>query len=436
MNQSPFSRRSFLTGCAAVAGTAFLPRLNPAAAVAPSQPNILLILADDLGMECLGSSGGTSYSTPNLDALAKSGIRFTRCYSNPLCSPSRVALMTGQYNYRNYHGWGVFDPQKQRTFGHMLKDAGYATSLSGKWQFDNFEKHPHHVRDCGFDEYCAWTWKLGGKRTPRYWRPSLWQDGKLMQDVDRKYGPDVHNDFVIDFIRKNQNKPFLAYYPMTLVHGPFERTPDSRNRLHNRGQQFYPDMVGYMDKLLGKLFGVLDELKLREKTLILFTGDNGTPRPIMSRACNKTIAGGKGTMANTGSHVSLIAHWSGITPPGKTCDDLINFTDFLPTFAEASGAKPPQDRPIDGQSFLPQLRSQKGNPRDWSLIELNEKRFILSGNFKLQNNGNLFDLTDPMDEKLIPSDQQSKEAADMRKKLTDLLATIPRGKKDPIGPAE
>jgi len=435
MPSATFSRRSFLGTCAAATATALLARSIPAAPTTP-QPNILFILADDLGMECLSSYGGTSYTTPNLDQLAKSGLRFTRCYSNPLCSPSRVALMTGQYNYRNYRGWGVFDPQKQRTFGHMLKDAGYATSLSGKWQFDDFEKHPNHIRDCGFDNYCAWTWQLGGKKMPRYWNPSLWLDGKLLKGVENKYGPDVHNDFVIDFIRKNQSKSFLAYYPMSLVHGPFEHTPDSKNYIHKRGPQFYPDMIAYMDKLLGKLFGALDELKLRDNTLILFTGDNGTPRQITSKANNKSIPGGKGTMADTGSHVPLIAHWPGVTPAGKTCDDLINFTDFLPTIAEATGAKPPQDRPIDGQSFLPQIRGQKGNPRQWSLIELNDKRFILSGHYKLNQNGNLFDLSDPMEEKLIPPDQESPESAQMRKKLADLLATISRGKKEPAGPVE
>ncbi len=424
-----FSRRTFLGSAAAAATAALLPRSIPAATPA-ERPNILLVLADDLGMECLSSYGGTSYATPNVDQLAKNGLRFTRCYSNPLCSPSRVALMTGQYNYRNYNGWGVFDPQKQRTFGHMLKDAGYTTSLSGKWQFDNFEKHPNHVRDCGFDEYCAWTWHLGGKRTPRYSNPSLWQDGKLMEGVQDKYGPDIHNDFVIDFIRRNQSKPFLAYYPMSLVHGPFERTPDSKNAGRKRGPQFYPDMVAYMDKLLGKVFGVLDELKLREKTLILFTGDNGTPRPITSKAGDKTIPGGKGTMADTGSHVPLIAHWPGVTPVGQTCDDLVNFTDFLPTFADATGATRPQDRPIDGHSFLPAIRGEKGRGRNWSLIELNDKRFVMCGNYKLDHNGNLFDLSESMNEKLVDPANESKEAAEMRKNLPRLLNSIPRGKKE------
>jgi len=435
MNDGGLSRRSFLTGCAAAAGTALWPQFTSAAPAA-AKPNILLILADDLGMECLGSYGGTSYTTPNLDALAKSGVRFTRCYSNPLCSPSRVALMTGQYNYRNYRGWGVFDPQRERTFGHMLKDGGYATALSGKWQFDSFEKHPNHVRDCGFDEYCAWTWQMGGKRTPRYWRPSLWQEGKLLSGIDEKYGPDVHNDFVIDFVRRNRERPFLAYYPMSLVHAPFEKTPDSKDGGQKKGADHFSDMVAYMDKLLGKLFGVLDELKIRDNTLILFTGDNGTPRQITSKAGEKSIPGGKGTMANTGSHVPLIAHWPGVTPAGKTCDDLINFTDFLPTLAEASGTKAPADRPIDGQSFLPQIRGEKGKPREWSLIELNERRFVLGGKYKLQQNGNLFDLSDPMDEKLIPPEQQNAEAAAARKKLSEVLAALPRGKKEPIGPAE
>jgi arylsulfatase A len=257
-----------------------------------------------------------------------------------------------------------------------------------------------------------------------------------MQGIEEQYGPDIHNDFVIDFIRKNQRKPFLAYYPMSLVHGPFERTPDSKNAGRERGPQFYPDMVAYMDKLLGKVFGVLDELKLREKTLILFSGDNGTPRQITSKAGDKTIPGGKGTMADTGSHVPLIAHWPGVSAAGRTCDDLINFTDFLPTLAEASGAKVPEDRPIDGRSFLPQIRGEKGKPREWSLIELNEKRFVLSGNYKLNQNGNLFDLSDPMEEKLIEPAKESKEAAAMRKKLTDLLTSIPRGKKESGNAAE
>jgi len=435
MNSSRPTRRSFLTGCAAAAGTARASRLAwPAAAAA--QPNIIFILADDLGAECLGSYGGTSYSTPNLDALAKSGTRFTRCYSNPLCSPSRVALMTGQYNFRNYRGWGVFDPKQERTFGHILKDGGYATSLSGKWQFDNFLKHPNHVRDCGFDEYCAWTWQLDRGRTPRYWKPSLWSDGKLMRGIDEKYGPDVHNDFVIDFMRRNQQRPFLAYYPMSLVHGPFEKTPDSPANAPAARPKNYPDMVAYMDKLVGKLIGVLDELKLRQNTLLLFTGDNGTPRQITSKLGSKTIPGGKGTMENTGSHVPLIANWPGATPAGRTCDDLINFTDFMPTFAEASSAKLPADRLIDGKSFLPQIRGERGQPRESSLIELNERRFILGGKYRLQNNGNLFDVSDPMDEKPIPPEKETAEDAAARKKLGEILATLPRGKKEAGNAAE
>jgi arylsulfatase A len=141
-------------------------------------------------------------------------------------------------------------------------------------------------------------------------------------------------------------------------------------------------------------------------------------------------------MADTGSHVPLIAQWQGVTPAGKTCDDLINFTDFLPTFAEASGTKPPQDRPIDGRSFLPQIRGEKGNPRNWSLIELNEKRFILCGHYKLDHNGNLYDLSEPLNEKLIDPANESKEASEMRKNLAKVLSSFPRGKKESGNPAE
>jgi arylsulfatase A len=189
-------------------------------------------------------------------------------------------------------------------------------------------------------------------------------------------------------------------------------------------------MVAYMDKLIGKVLGVLDEVKVREKTLVLFTGDNGTPRQISSKAGGKMIAGGKGTMADTGSHVPLIASWTGVSAEGKTCEDLINFTDFMPTFAEVSGAKGPGDRVMDGKSFLAQVRGEKGSPREWSLVELNERRFILSGKYKLQQNRNLFEVGEGVEEKLVPVEGQSKEAGEVRKKLMDILAEIPRGKKE------
>ncbi len=414
-----------ILGVLAGVGSSGVVHAEPAPAKRP--PNIVLILADDLGMECLGSYGGTSYRTPNLDALAESGLRFTRCYSNPMCSPSRVALMTGQYNCRNYRGWGVLDPRKERTFGHLLRDAGYATALAGKWQFDDFRQHPHHIKDCGFEQYCAWTWQLEGKgETARYWDPSLWRDGKLLGGTAGKYGPDIETAFLIDFIKGHKDKPFFVYFPMTLVHGPHEPTPDGGKEAKDGAGRF-GDMVAYMDKMVGRVVGTLDDLKLREQTLILFTGDNGTSSKLRSTMNGEVVKGGKGRMTDAGSHVPLLASWRGVTPAGTVCDDLISFTDFLPTLAEVSGAAPPRDRVIDGRSFAPQLRDEKGQPRDWLLVELGKERFVMDQRFKLDQAGNLFDVRGvPFEENRVDPATASPDANQARERLNGVLKSLPR----------
>ena len=179
----------------------------------PRRINIVLIMADDLGYECLGSYGGTSYRTPNLDALAASGMRFTNCFSTPKCSPSRVTIMSGRYTLRTTTTWGQL-PKNEITFGHVLRDAGYATALAGKWQMVLLKKDPGHVRHFGFQESAVWAWHEGA----RYYKPMLYHNDTVMANTKDKYGPDLYCDFLIDFIETNKDKPFLAYYPMALTH--------------------------------------------------------------------------------------------------------------------------------------------------------------------------------------------------------------------------
>ncbi|MFQ6035780.1 MAG: sulfatase-like hydrolase/transferase, partial [Sedimentisphaerales bacterium] len=193
------------------------------------KPNIVLIMADDLGYECLGCYGSTSYQTPFLDELARTGMRFEHCYSQPLCTPSRVKIMTGQYNFRNYTDFGVLGP-KQKTFGHLLQDAGYVTCVAGKWQLYGSVNQRPEVRgtgslpnQAGFDEHCLWQIE---KRGSRYKDPLIVQNGKYRKDLLGKYGPDVFSDYILDFIERHRNKPFFVYFPMVLVHGPFVPTPD------------------------------------------------------------------------------------------------------------------------------------------------------------------------------------------------------------------
>jgi len=414
-------RRGFL--CACGAGLLGLSRLAPGA---EEKPNIVLIMADDLGYECLGCNGGTSYHTPNLDRLAAEGVRFTSAFCTPLCSPTRIELMTGRYGFRNYRGWGVLDP-KEVTFGHVLRQAGYATCVSGKWQLCHFDKpeNADHPRRAGFDEFCVWTWVFKRSKPSRYWDPLIWQNGKLLEGTKGKYAPDIHCQFIIDFIARNRSRPFFAYYPMNLVHAPFHPTPDTRDRKGGK-QKFYADMVAYLDKCVGRVVATLERLGLREKTLILFTGDNGTPRGIKSRMGKVEVPGGKGNMTDTGCHVPLIASWKGVTPPGRVCEDLVDFSDVFPTLAEVAGAPLPKVK-IDGRSFLPQIRGERGKPREWVYIQLNNKKAVRTKRWKLHGDGRLFDIqSDPFERKPIPPEADTPESKAARKRLQAVLANLLR----------
>lgn len=457
------NRREFLHRAAAGAAGMALPSLmRPAAAAATERPNIVLIMADDLGYECLGCYGGTSYLTPNLDALAASGLRFGHAYCTPLCTPTRVQIMTGLYPFRT--GWktGIWtlpdnqqsiDARKLKTFGHILRDAGYATAVAGKWQLNRFDLfNPDHPKDCGFDDYCLWTWRYGGTNPSRYWDPSVWQDGKLRQDLAGQYGPDVYADFLIDFITRNQSRPFLAYYPMALTHLPLHDTPDLRANPGQFPSQFAA-MVNYMDKLVGRIVVSLTQLGLRERTLVLFTGDNGTPSQITSMLGDIPIKGGKNTMTDPGTHVPLIANWPGTVPAGVVSEDLVDVSDILPTLAEVAGVPIPDkapvdvgrtiagsyrpggsvpvrltavgtDRPaLDGRSFAPQLRGEAGRPREWVFCERGNERYVREKRWRLHEDSILFDMeTDPWENNPIaPADPHTPEAAAARARLQAVL---------------
>ena len=186
-----------------------------------SRPNVVLIMCDDLGFEGISIYGSESYETPNLDTLAKQGMYFSHAYSTPICTPSRVQIMTGKYNFRNYVKFGFLDPS-QKTFANYLLDAGYQTGICGKWQLGG---DLDRVRGFGFESHCLWH--LDG-RDSRYWNPRISRNGKLLTDLEDSFGPDVMTDFACEFIEHERKQPFLLYYPMTLPHWPFVPTPDSK----------------------------------------------------------------------------------------------------------------------------------------------------------------------------------------------------------------
>ena len=331
------------------------------------KPNIVLIMADDMGYECVTANGGESYSTPNLDRLARGGMRFEHCYSQPICTPSRVQLMTGIYNQRNYIRFGLLDPTVT-TFGHLAKRAGYATCIGGKWQLENGLRGPSHF---GFDEYCLWQVT---RRPSRYPNPGLEVNSTLRDYDSGEYGPDLVVDYLCDFLERKKNEPFFLYYPMILPHWPFEPTPDSadwnpkaKGVLKGQGRKkYFADMVAYTDKMVGRLVAKLEQLGLRDNTLVMFIGDNGTAVGVESILNGKVVVGAKGQLIDTGNHVPFIANWPGTIPAGKVNRDLVDFSDFLPTICDTIGATVPAKLKIDGQSFLPQLNGKTGSPRKWT----------------------------------------------------------------------
>ncbi len=400
------------------------------------RPNIILIMADDLGYECLGCYGSVSYTTPMLDQLAKTGMRFDHAYSQPLCTPSRVKIMTGRCNFRNYVAFGVLDPG-ETTFAHILQQAGYATCVAGKWQLYGRDTgwvgagtYPDRA---GFDDYCLWQIE---ERESRYADPLIKRKGAPLQVFKDAYGPDVFCDYITEFMERNRHRHFLVYYPMCLVHDPFVPTPDTTAWREDRTAQnvkYFADMVAYMDKVVGRIVRKVDELGLRDNTLILFTGDNGTSGKIVSEmADGRTIRGGKGHTTDAGTHVPFIANWQGVVPSGSVCDDLISFDDFLPTLAELTGAPLPRNVTIDGRSFAAQLHGAKGSPRECILCHYDPRhgpwartRFARNKRWKLYDDGRLFDLvTDPLEQAPVPAGGGGTDAGAARKLLQEALNSM------------
>ena len=340
---------------------------NATGAVKAKKPyNVILIMADDSAVDNYGCYGSKFFKTPRLDGLAQTGARFTHCYSEPVCTPSRVKIMTGRDGIRNYVQFGTLD-KDEITFGTMMKQAGYATAIAGKWQLHGGNRGTL-APACGFDTYCLWNYPGTGRS--RYWNPSIMQDGKLLQAGKDDYGPDIFANFIINFIGKNKNKPFFAYYPMVLVHSPFPKTPDNVGTDRKTGQakgealENFRGMTLYADKLVGKIIDALEGHGLRENTIVIFTTDNGTHRSLTYPFGKEERTGEKAFATDGGSHSPLIINCPGTVPAGIVSDDLVDFSDMMPTIAEITRAKLPNVE-LDGRSFWPQCLGQAGNPREW-----------------------------------------------------------------------
>ena len=425
---------------------------------ASAKPNIVYILADDLGFAELGCNGSDRYKTPNIDALANSGVRFTRFYTVPLCGPSRAMILTGRYGFRS----GAVTQDACKTIIRtgekaevmiptVLKKAGYASALIGKWGQLTPSGDPS---DWGFDH------ELYYKGSGMYWNSKVAKpmseggevrgdpdtyvlDGKTVSVKDDEYIPDLLHKDATAWMEAQKGRPFFLYYSLSQVHGEIMPTPDSapapKGESNNqRAQRLLADNIVYMDKLVGKLVAELDRLKLRENTLIVFMGDNGSTKSAAVDATigGRRIEGEKGSMKEGGGLVPFFAYWPGVMVSGKVNDNVADASDLLPTFAEIAGAPLPTGRVIDGRSLVSQFKGDTKSPRTWAFCQLSNNYYVREAGWKLDQSGTLYDMKDaPFQEVAVAADSKDAAAIAARQRLSAALTGLnpAAGYKDEAG---
>jgi len=425
---------------------------------ATAKPNIVYILADDLGFAELSCNGSDRYKTPNIDALANAGVRFTRFYTVPLCGPSRALILTGRYGFRS----GAVTQDACKTIIRtgekaeimiptVLKKAGYASALIGKWGQLTPSGDPS---DWGFDH------ELYYKGSGMYWNSKVAQpmseggevrgdpdtyvlDGKTIKVKDDEYIPDLLHKDATAWMEAQKGRPFFLYYSLSQVHGEILPTPDSipapkGESNAQRTQRLLADNIGYMDKLVGKLVAELERLKLRENTVIVFMGDNGSTKSAAVDATigGRRIEGEKGSMKEGGGLVPFFATWPGVMASGKVNANVADASDLLPTFAEIAGAPLPTGRVIDGRSLVSQLKGDTKSPRTWAFCQLSNNYYVREAGWKLDQSGTLYDMKDaPFKEVAVAADTKDEAALAARQRLSAALTGLnpAAGYKDEVG---
>ena len=442
--------------CAADPGGAFADARRP--------PNILFILGDNLGTDWIGCYGSDDKATPYIDKLAAQGVRFTNCWMTAFCSTSRAAIWSGRYPSRTgwhvhhdaaIYGGGGFDAEHETTFARVLRDAGYATGIFGKWQINDLYSEPEALTKAGFRRQFVWTGALVGSGNAserftatrgvaageralesRYWNPVVFDDG-ARRELHGKFGPDEFVAQLIDFAARNNERPFLAYYAAPFTHIPVTTTPSSRDE-HAPERERFLGMLRHFDGQVGLLVGELERLGLRNDTIIVFTTDNGSVRKFGGRVGGKDVRGMMGTLAEVGLDVPLIVSCPSRVAQGRTSDALVDCVDFYATFVELAGAKVPSDRSYDGQSFIAELDDDPATcaPRSWQFTEYAGVRTAGDGRYKLFSDHRLYDLRrDPLEEvNLLETTDLAPEARAAQVTLQTAIDSIPKSVDLPFPP--
>ena len=352
--------------------------------MAAEKPNIIFILADDLGYGDVGCYGQKLIQTPNIDKLAKQGMRFTQCYAgNPVCAPSRCALMTGYHTghgrVRSNDSIGTLK-SSDVTVAKVLHDVGYVTGLVGKWALGN-EGTPGEPMKQGFDYSFGY---LDQVHAHDYWTDHLFRNGQRIPKATNIYSHDLFAAESLDFIRRNKEKPFFLYAAFTLPHGFLDPPNDDPYGKEDWPpiNKKYAAMITRLDKTVGEMMALLDELKLSEKTVVFFSSDNGADtfrgyEDFHDIGENELfhssgpLRGLKSDLYEGGIRIPMIVRWPGKVPAGVTSDQVWAFWDFLPTAAEIARTSPPKG--IDGVSVLPALIGKsniKHSPLYWEYYDV------------------------------------------------------------------
>ncbi|MBE0540199.1 MAG: arylsulfatase [Verrucomicrobia bacterium] len=354
-----------------------------ATASAATKPNVIFILADDLGYGDLGCFGQTRIKTPNLDRLAAEGMRFTQAYAGTtVCAPSRCALMTGKHTgHSAIRGNKEFQPEGQEpmpadtfTVAHLMKRAGYRTGIIGKWGLG----HPASAstpEKMGFDYFFGYNCQ---RKAHEYYPEYLWRNTNQVTLDGKTYSHDLMAEESLEFVRRNQANPFFLYLPFTIPHGKFQVPSQELYENEDWPEQSknIAAMITRMDKDIGRLLALLKELKLDDNTLVLFASDNGAGYSPKFFQSSGSLRGMKRGMYEGGLRSPSIARWPGKIKAGAVSEQVWAFWDLLPTLAELTGQKPLPD--MDGVSILPALLEGKTFDRPPLYFEFHERGFTVA----------------------------------------------------------
>ena len=395
---------------------------------AGTKPNIVIILADDLGYAELGCHGCKDIATPNIESIASAGVRFTQGYVTcPICAPTRAGLLTGRYQQRfgfetnpgpeKYADEKFGLPLDQPTLAEILKQAGYVTGMFGKWHLGYKPELTPAKR--GFDEFYgflsgAHNYLPGGRRN------ELRRGMEAVQD-EKEYLTDAFGREAVTFIQKNKAKPFFLYLPFNAVHSPLEAAEKYLKRVEDikdATRRTYAAMTVAMDDAVGRVLETLRKEGLEENTLVFFISDNGGPTP-QTTSSNAPLRGYKGQVWEGGIRIPFMVQWKGKLPAGKVFTEPVASLDIVPTVLAAVGIAAKPDDKLDGVNLLPYLGGVKaGSPHDVLYWRFHAKQAIRSGDWKLvkeqrQGRWELYNLADDVGE--------SKDLADkMPEKLKEL----------------